>query len=189
MPNFFIGTDGRVSVGMKPNKILPSGNRGQLEVDGMIYSKGQPVMTSHIGQIIMTTTLDTAAKVSAIYGGTWAAWGAGRVPVGVNTSDSDFSTVQKTGGSKTHSHEYGIWYAGWYGMVSGLNGDYIKLLNGGTDTWGYKSQTSPAKQGTLSANPSTGASNAPACYQIKADTTSSSDLQPYITVYMWRRTA
>ena len=104
MPNFFIGIDGRVAVGMKPNISLQSGNRGQLEIDGMVYSKGQPLMASHVGQIIMSTTLDTAAKVKAIYGGTWAAWGAGRVPVGVNTSDSDFSTVQKTGGAKTHTH-------------------------------------------------------------------------------------
>ena len=36
-------------------------------------------------------------------GGTWVAWGAGRVPVGVNTSDSSFSTVEKTGGKKTHT--------------------------------------------------------------------------------------
>jgi hypothetical protein len=35
-----------------------------------------------------------------LFGGTWEAWGAGRVPVGVNTSDTDFSTAGKTGGSK-----------------------------------------------------------------------------------------
>lgn len=33
--------------------------------------------------------------------GTWSAWGSGRVPVGVNTSDTNFSTVEKTGGSST----------------------------------------------------------------------------------------
>ena len=36
-----------------------------------------------------------------LFGGTWVAWGSGRVPVGVNTSDSDFSSPEKTGGSKT----------------------------------------------------------------------------------------
>ena len=29
------------------------------------------------------------------------AWGSGRVPVGINTSDTNFSTVEKTGGSAT----------------------------------------------------------------------------------------
>lgn len=29
------------------------------------------------------------------FGGTWVAWGSGRVPVGINTSDSNFNTVEK----------------------------------------------------------------------------------------------
>ena len=41
---------------------------------------------------------------SEYFGGTWVSWGSGRVPVGVNSSDSSFNTVEKTGGSKTHSH-------------------------------------------------------------------------------------
>lgn len=45
---------------------------------------------------------------SSVYGGTWEAWGAGRVPVGYSSSDSDFNSAEKTGGSKTqnlsHSH-------------------------------------------------------------------------------------
>ncbi|MBR2766799.1 hypothetical protein IKD67_01805 [Candidatus Saccharibacteria bacterium] len=49
----------------------------------------------------MSTTLDTAAKVQAIYGGTWERWGAGRVPVGVDPNDTDFDEPNKTGGSKT----------------------------------------------------------------------------------------
>ncbi|MFR1213621.1 MAG: phage baseplate protein [Acutalibacteraceae bacterium] len=32
--------------------------------------------------------------------GTWAAWGGGRTPVGVNTADTSFNTVEKTGGEK-----------------------------------------------------------------------------------------
>ena len=36
-------------------------------------------------------------------GGTWTVWGSGRVPVGVNTTDTDFNTVEKTGGSKTNT--------------------------------------------------------------------------------------
>ena len=40
---------------------------------------------------------------SNYFGGTWVAWGSGRVPVGVNTGDSNFSTVEKTGGASTHT--------------------------------------------------------------------------------------
>lgn len=38
---------------------------------------------------------------STYFGGTWVAWGSGRVPVGINTSDSNFNTVEKTGGAST----------------------------------------------------------------------------------------
>ena len=37
----------------------------------------------------------------SLFGGTWTAWGQGRVPVGVSTSGT-FNTVEKTGGSETH---------------------------------------------------------------------------------------
>ena len=36
-------------------------------------------------------------------GTTWEAWGSGRVPVGVNANDTDFETVEQTGGEKTHT--------------------------------------------------------------------------------------
>ena len=39
-------------------------------------------------------------------GGTWEAFGAGRVTVGINTSDSNFNTVKKTGGSSTFNNAH-----------------------------------------------------------------------------------
>ena len=69
--------------------------------DGLLYNKEQPLMPSHVGQVIMSTTLDTAAKVQAIYGGTWERWGAGKVPVGVDPNDTDFNAPNKSGGAKT----------------------------------------------------------------------------------------
>jgi hypothetical protein len=35
-------------------------------------------------------------------GTTWSAWGNGRVPVGVDTNQAEFNSVEKTGGEKTH---------------------------------------------------------------------------------------
>jgi len=53
---------------------------------------------------------------SELFGGTWVAWGAGRVPVGVNADDTNFNTAEKTGGAATvtltaaqmpgHTHTY-----------------------------------------------------------------------------------
>ncbi len=45
---------------------------------------------------------------SVYIGGTWVQWGSGRVPVGVNSADTDFSESNKTGGIKeidiSHHH-------------------------------------------------------------------------------------
>lgn len=57
-----------------------------------------------VGSIYMTCTLATAAQVGAALGGTWQAWGAGKVPIGVDPLDTDFNTAERTGGSKTHAH-------------------------------------------------------------------------------------
>lgn len=38
-----------------------------------------------------------------IFGGTWELFGQGKTLVGVDINDSDFSTVEKIGGSKTHT--------------------------------------------------------------------------------------
>ena len=35
---------------------------------------------------------------SSVFGGTWEAWGSGKVPVGVDTTQTEFNTVEKTGG-------------------------------------------------------------------------------------------
>ena len=56
-------------------------------------------MENPVGHIRMETTNVNPANYLGF--GTWTLWGSGRVPVGVNTTDTDFATVEKTGGSKT----------------------------------------------------------------------------------------
>lgn len=53
-----------------------------------------------VGSIYMSTTLSTAAQVNAALGGTWQAWGSGRVVMSSTSPES-------TGGSETHSHTQG----------------------------------------------------------------------------------
>lgn len=120
-----------------------------------------------IGSIYTSTNSTSPAE---LYGGTWTTWGSGRVPVGVDTSDSDFNTVEKTGGEKRHtlsvnempSHAHPI-RVQWGDMSTGN----IDLGGSGTkwkiDRGDYTSSTG----GSQSHN----------------------NLQPYITWYMWKRTA
>ncbi len=51
-----------------------------------------------VGSIYMSVN---NVNPSTIFGGTWIAWGEGQVPVGVKSSDTDFDTVEKTGGAKS----------------------------------------------------------------------------------------
>lgn len=174
-PQFFIGSDGRSSVGGLPSVALPSGNTGQLEVYGDIYSKGKKLMTLDmvypVGSIFMSMNHSTPEQVStALGGGTWEAWGAGRVPVGVNPNDSDFKVPNKTGGAKTvtlkvdqmpeHAHEI-KGEAGGQGSLSSWS-----RMDEWCPNYGWNSWTEPRGGGKPHEN-----------------------MPPFITVYMWKRTA
>ena len=123
------------------------------------------LLMHRVGDIIFSTSDENP---STIYGGTWVAWGKGQVPVGVDTSDSDFNTVEKTGGEKehtltvdempSHKHDFGQQFT----TTSNLSGSYGYYMIAGTQTDVIKN---------------TGG-NQP-----------HNNLQPYITCYMWKRIA
>ena len=51
-----------------------------------------------VGSIYMSVN---NVNPGTLFGGTWEEWGSGRMPIGVNTSDADFDTVEETGGAKS----------------------------------------------------------------------------------------
>lgn len=62
-----------------------------------------------VGSIYMSATLSTPEAVAQLFGGTWEAWGQGRVPVGVGTADGKTFAANETGGAKdaivvSHGH-------------------------------------------------------------------------------------
>jgi microcystin-dependent protein len=120
--------------------------------------------------------------------GTWAAFGAGKVPVGLNAADSDFNTVEETGGTKdaiipTHTHtatssststDSGHTHSVARGLgASGTGGD--ALLSG-----------SGVQSGSATANITTTTTTTVAS---AGESATGKNLQPYIVVYMWKRTA
>lgn len=127
------------------------------------------LLMHRVGDIIFSTSDENP---STIYGGTWVAWGKGQVPVGVDTSDSDFKTVEKTGGEKEHtltvvempSHKHAQYVTSDNQAGGGIRVDYTK---DGTSL--------PYLQGI-----DTGSSG---------ENQPHNNLQPYITCYMWKRTA
>lgn len=146
-----------------------------------------------VGSIFMSTTLTSAAQVNSALGGTWTAWGSGRVPVGVSSTDTNFNSVEKTGGADTHRHDFKIGTRFWYGAVVGDN-----FNSHDQGAWSYsqnkfsKSVTSQSSSTNLGRNnglETAISTTSPDVHISTGDTDTGSSLQPYITCYMYKRTA
>jgi len=152
-----------------------------------------------VGGIRMTVS---AADESAFLGGTWVRWGTGRVPVGVNTADTNFNTVEKTGGASTqalsaaempsHNHSFSGSVtvnangahthqasSGSYKVGSGSGSTYYYMTNGGSSS-GQTTGSGGSHDHTGSVSGSVGSNGSG---------TAHNNLQPYITCYFWKRTA
>jgi hypothetical protein len=145
-----------------------------------------------VGSIYINAT--DATNPGTLFGfGTWTAFGAGRVPVGFNAGNPLFDTAEETGGSADaitvshthtatttltdsgHSHTANVPNEFASGTVvssgnassSGLNFLGRNVLTSSSTT-GITAATSIASSGSSGTN---------------------ANYQPYITVYMWKRTA
>lgn len=209
---------GQVGVNCKPDtsnldeKLRVNGNatvRGDLTTQGDIISGNlnitklvQQIMDTYfdrehpVGSILMSTN---SANPSTYLGkGTWVAWGSGRVPTGVNTSDSKFSTVEKTGGASTANlaHNHVVDSHSHVG-VRGYDTNYNYYTNYYGNTIIYPSTTGDLSQGYY-ASPNNAGRTSPVRMSLTSPeapgtnsklSSAQSLLQPYITCYMWKRTA
>lgn len=132
--------------------------------------------------------------------GTWTAFGAGRVMVGFNASNSLFDTAEETGGSAdaivvSHTHTGTTASSGAASgtLVTGV-GDFgdFQGASGVFSLSGSQPSRSQGAAGTGSYTTATMSISAHT-HTITTDSTGSSgtnaNYQPYITVYMWKRTA
>lgn len=135
-----------------------------------------------VGYIYMSVSPENPGGV---LGGTWVAWGSGRVPIGVNASDGDFNTVEKTGGNKAHLHSTANHTLTTNEMPKH---DHTQIAASGTSGEAYPAMGSkPANIGALGAGKTTETGGGQP--HNHGNTGSTSNLQPYITCYMWKRTA
>lgn len=127
--------------------------------------------------------------------GTWVRFAEGRVPTGYHTTDTDFNPAGKIGGTKSHDHKG---YGDNDGYGSGDLRATIGSAFGQVDTINF--------QAIQPINPNTGAGLGNGTYSVRGTsaqgnvrfshytkvvgyTAKQTSLQPYIVVYMWRRTA
>ena len=208
------GGTGQTSANAAFNALAPAQTANRLlKSDGTNTSFAQAVLTTDVtGTLPIAnggTGVTTAAAITALVGnllfpigsiytnatnatnpgtllgfGTWTAFGAGRVAVGFDAGNVLFDTAEETGGSAnaitvshTHTatstdsgHTHGISPAAWTQGGGAVSGNAYSF---GGQVGATQSSTANITTTVASA----GSSGTDANYQ------------PYITVYMWKRTA
>jgi hypothetical protein len=139
-----------------------------------------------VGSIYINATSSTNPATLLGFG-TWVAFGAGRVPVGLDAGNAAFDTAEETGGSAdavvvSHTHTATVTDPGhnhevsWaqYGEGGGTGRQYYMPFDsaGGFTDSGVNSKVT----GISVSNSTTGSSG------------TNANLQPYIVVRMWKRT-
>ena len=196
------------------SKALQSDSNGDVSASGVTNTELGYVsgVTSAIQTQLdtLTTAVNTKTTLAAVYPvgsiytnatnstnpssllgfGTWVAFGAGRVPVGINSSDADFDTAEETGGSKTHTlsesempaHRHFLFREVSVGNI-GDTGSTLSAAhhytNAGEERYRIRKSSSTNQflepDVTLSGQTGSGSAH--------------NNVQPYIVVYMWKRTA
>lgn len=157
--------------------IVSSANAGGLSVN-QVYP---------VGSVFISTVDQNPGNI--FLGTSWERFATGRTLVGVDTSDEDFATTEQVGGEKTH-----LLTAAQSGLPVHKHTQAAHSHNigrdkdGGSGTNRYTvhgagasgaDDTSPTSSATPAINNST----------AQDATEAHNNLQPYITVFMWKRIA
>ena len=141
----------------------------------------------YLDRLVTTELLNFLYPIGSIYlsvnsvnpsnflGGTWVAWGTGKVPVGVDTSDTDFDEVEKTGGEKTHTL-----------ILDEIPSHYHRNPLASLDDSNFSGVQNQLVVADSDTSHATGNDSYPTT--SKGGDQPHNNLQPYITCYMWKRT-
>lgn len=135
-----------------------------------------------VGSIYINAS-DNTNPATLLGFGTWAAFGAGKVLVSQDTGDTSFDVLEETGGSKDAvlvSHTHSVTDPGH------THYDKIGQGAGGAYTsWSHSAGgTSLDTQNYATTSATTGVS-----ISTEGVTATNANLQPYVVVKMWKRTA
>lgn len=148
----------------------PQGIQGIQGIQGEPGGGGSALDAWPVGSVYIAVNSTSPATR---FGGTWSAFGAGRVLVGLDSGDTAFDSAEETGGAKTHTL-----------LATEMPAHVHRQRRHGTTTGSLSGPTTAPD--TSSSNPTdwgtvdTGSAGGGGAHN---------NLQPYIVVYMWKRTA
>lgn len=199
----FSNNNGLTWTYMAWDKILGKSDLSNELPDALAYTSVKDALLDlvyPIGSIYMSVN---NTNPSGFIGGTWEAWGSGKVPVGVNTFENEFNEVEKTGGEKTHTlttdqmpvhthtqEAHSHTPLTRYGFLTYLKGKITREKVALSDDGRYdivESATSTASTERGMAWDVCTNSVTPAINEVGGGE-AHNNLQPYITCYMWKRT-
>lgn len=174
---------------------------GIVNTNGLNTILGDYLTTSTLNNYITKTELlDLVYPVGAIYisinnvspatlfGGTWE-----QIQDKFLLSAGSTYTAGSTGGVASHTHDYGIAFNGYYYNISiegNTAGGVLKYDASNTKSvQSYAAVGSNTSAQYNSSTTSNGVTYSSAHYEAVGNTSYTSNLPPYLTVYMWKRTA
>jgi hypothetical protein len=122
-----------------------------------------------VGSLYFSTLSTNPATLLGI--GTWTAFAAGKTVIGINASDTDFDTVEETGGAKTVT----------------LAANNLPSISANTNI--YSGETGGASGGGYVPYAGDRSGSAYVANYTNASPVAINKLPPYIVIYMWKRTA
>lgn len=146
--------------------VLGNMDATSFTVGGAPLPAANPIDSWPVGSVFISVVATNPNTL--LGGGTWVAFGAGRVLVGIDAGQTEFDTVEEVGGAKTHTLTTAEMPSHTHGITAG--------------TVDYDAAGATAVQGRLgvATSLSTGAAGSNGAHN---------NLQPYIVCHFWKRTA
>ena len=150
------------------------GIQGVQGPEGPEGPQGDPGQALPVGSVFISVVATNPATLLGY--GTWSAFGAGRVMVGLDSGDTDFDTVEETGGAKTVT---------------------LTAAQSGVPAHTHIQQRLPTATGAVigfTVDTSMSGTVADTGVTTKANTAADAsqahaNVQPYIVCHFWKRTA
>jgi hypothetical protein len=214
--NFLAGTvvglritadDVQTALGLPGQNNTFSGNNtfvGTNSFAGSVSGQGLINLLYPVGSVYINATNNT--NPGTLFGvGTWTAFGAGRVPVGFDSGNSLFNSAEETGGSydatlPSHSHGFSGSTGGAGSHSHSVNDPgHVHALTSSTGSGIFPGLISVAATTNTNTQASaTGISingvgdhahSVSGSVAASGSSATNANIQPYITVFMWKRTA